>query len=286
MMNFRPSLIATLAVLLACPPPAFSQQPPVLSQRAKPSAQGVLSPWKVCRVACGESGLVQELYVTPGTVVKVGDRLGSLETDQQQILVLMAKIHAQTTGKVDSARAEVDLHQRKLAAIEAGRKNNFTTQSELERAEVELRISQGKLANELDQYQVELLNLKKLETQLKQRTVTAPIAGTVVRMLKEVGEFVGPTSPEIMEIVDTSRLRATFFLTAEEVRRLNALGKASVELDGQTAVTAELECVAPIADGESGLIEVRLLISNPSRQVIGSSCRLLLEEPDTDTPRT
>jgi RND family efflux transporter MFP subunit len=251
-----------------------------MSQRTKPSAQGVLSPWKVCRVACAESGLIQELYVTPGAVVKVGDRLGCLDTDQQQILVLMAQVQAQASGKVDSARAEVDLHQRKLAAIEAGRKNNFTTQSELERAEVELRISLGRLANELDQFQVEQLNLKKLETQLQQRTVTAPIAGTVVRMFKEVGEYVAPTSPDIMEIVDTSRLRATFFLTADEVRRLQALGKASVELDGQTAITAELECIAPVADGESGLIEVRLLISNPSRQVIGSSCSLLLE---TDT---
>lgn len=281
-MNIRPNSIAAVAVLLlSMCPMAHGQQQTVLSQRTKSSAQGVLSPWKICRVACAESGLIRELNVTPGAVVKVGDRLGSLNTDEQQLLVLMAQIHAQASGKVDSAQAEVDLHQRKLAAIEAGRKNNHTTQSELERATVELRISQGKLANELDQYSIEQLNLKKLQTQLQQRTVTAPIAGTVVRMFKEIGEYVAPTSPEILEIVDTSRLRATFFLTAEEVRRLNALGKASVELDGQTAVPADLEYIAPLADGESGLIEVRLLISNPTRQVIGSSCSLLLEQVDT-----
>lgn len=254
------------------------QQPSNLNQRTKSSsAQGVLSPWKVSRVACAESGLVHELYVTAGTVVKVGERLASLDSNQQHLLVLMAKIHARATGKVDSARAEVDLHERKLTAIEAGRKSNSTTHSELERARVELQISQGKLANELDQHQIEQLNLKKLEAQLDQRTVTAPIAGTIVRIFKEVGEYVAPTSPEIVEIVDTSRLRATFFLTADEVRRLNSLDKATVQLDDQSATIAELEYVAPIADGESGLIEVRLLIANPSRQVIGSSCRLLLE---------
>lgn len=278
-MNSRPNLIAALTALLLCPL-AYSQQAPVLSQRTSTSAQGVLAPWKVCRVSCSESGLIQELFVSPGAVVKVGDRLGCLDTDQQELLVLMAKVHAQSTGKVDSARAEVELHQRKIAAIEAGRKSNFTTQSELERAQVELRIAQGKLATELEQFQVDQLNLKKLQTQLQQRTVTAPIEGTVVRIVKSVGEFVSPTAPEIMEIVDTSRLRATFFLTADEVRRLNAQGKANIELDGQTAVPAELEFVAPLADGESGLIEVRLLISNPTRRVIGSSCQLLLDHVD------
>lgn len=284
-MRCRPNYTAIVVLMLLCSV-AQSQQQSTYSQNSNGSAQGVLTPWKVCRVACAESGLVQELHVTPGTVVKAGDRLGSLDTDQQRLLVMMATINSRSTGKIDSARAEVDLYQRKLAAIEAGRKNNFTTQSELERAEVDLRISQGRLANELDQLKVEQLNLQKLQAQLDQRTVISPINGTVVRIFKEVGEFVAPTAPEIMEIVDTSKLRATFFLSADEVLRLKALAAVRIELDGQTAMQADLEYVAPIADGESGLIEVRLIIANPSLQVIGSSCLLLLDATAATSQRT
>lgn len=273
-MTKHSPLTLAVAALLMCSH-ALAQQTTAIAQRPKPSAQGVLAPWKVCRVAFSESGLVHEIHVAPGAFVKVGQKLASLDIDQQVILVEMAKVQAEATGKLDSARAEVELNRRKLAAIEAGRQKNFTTQTELERAQVELRISEGKLANELNQAQVEQLNLKKLQTQLNQRTVFAPISGTVVRILKEVGEFVAPTSPEVLEIVDTSRLRATFYLAASEVRTLNSVGKAAIDVDGQQ-VAAELEYVAPVADGESGLIEVRLVVDNPNRQVIGSSCTLVL----------
>lgn len=276
MNNRCPNSIAVLALLVCTI--AHAQQPPATSQRPKPQAQGVLAPWKVCRVAFAESGLVQEIFVAPGAMVQAGQKLASLDTDQQQLLVKMATIQSEATGKVDSARAEVELNRRKLAAVEQGRKNNFTTQTELERIQVELKIAEGKLASELDQCQVEQLNLKKLQTQLHQRTAYAPFSGTVVRMFKEVGEFIAPTSPEMMEVVDTSKLRATFFLTADEVRSLNAAGKAAVEID-HTILPADLEYVAPVADGESGLIEVRLLIANPKRLVISSSCTLVTSAP-------
>jgi RND family efflux transporter MFP subunit len=275
MMNFSPKLFLAVVTLVLCQS-AHSQQPAALAPSGQSSAQGVLSPWKICRVSCTESGLVKELYVSPGKQVKVGDKLGVLDTDQQEVLVLMAKIHAKATGKVESARAEVNLNERRLAAIEAGRKTSSTTQSEVERVEMELRISRGKLANELDQFQVDQLNLRKLETQMQQRTISAPINGTVVRMIKEVGEFVAPTSPEILEIVDTSKLRATFFLSSDEVVRISKVDKSQIQLDGRQIVDAELEYVAPIADAASGLIEVRMLIPNPS-QHIGSGCSLLLD---------
>ena len=277
MNNRCPNSIAVLALLVCTI--AQAQQPPATSQRPKPQAQGVLAPWKVCKVAFAESGLVQEIFVAPGAMVQAGQKLASLDTDQQQLLVKMATIQSEATGKVDSARAEVELNRRKLAAVEQGRKNNFTTQTELERIQVELKIAEGRLASELDQCQVEQLNLKKLQTQLHQRTAYAPFSGTVVRMFKEVGEFIAPTSPEVMEVVDTSKLRATFFLSADEVRSLNAAGnKAAVEID-HNILPAELEYVAPVADGESGLIEVRLLIANPKRLVISSSCTLATIAP-------
>lgn len=276
MINRCPHSIAVIALLLCTT--THAQQPPATSQRPKPQAQGVLAPWKVCKVAFAESGLVQEIFVAPGAMVQAGQKLASLDTDQQQLLVKMATIQSEATGKVDSARAEVELNRRKLTAVEQGRKSNFTTQTELERIQVELKIAEGKLASELDQCQVEQLNLKKLQTQLHQRTAYAPFSGTVVRIFKEVGEFIAPTSPEVMEVVDTSKLRATFFLSAEEVRSLNAAGKAAVEID-HNVLPAELEYVAPVADGESGLIEVRLLIANPKRLVISSSCTLATSAP-------
>jgi RND family efflux transporter MFP subunit len=277
----RPKLTTAILLALLMCPWAHSQQPIPSGVRAKSAAQGVLTPWRVIRVASSESGLVHGLMVKPGDLVTTGQPLAVLETEQHKLLIEMAKINAQSTGKVDSARAEVELNQRKLAAIAAGRQKEASTQSELERAEIELRMSQGKLLHELEQRQVEQLNLSKLQVQLKQRSVVAPMAGTIVRIFKEVGEFVAPTSPEVLELVDTSQLRATFYLSAAEVAQLTASGTGKLVLDGGAEHDAKIEFVAPIADGESGLIEVRMLIANPQRAVMGSSCRLRLDTKAT-----
>lgn len=281
MFNRCPSLILAAVMLTWMMPKGIAQQVGKLPQHANQPPQGVLAPWKICRVAFAESGLIDQLWVTPGDNVQAGQKLASLEVQQQLILVQMAQVQAEAVGKVASVRAEVELNRRKLQSIEAGRTKDFSTKSELDRAQIELRIAEGRLANELDQARIEQLNLHKLQTQLEQRTVVAPFTGTVVRILKEVGEYIAPTSPEVMELVDTSKLRATFFLNTDEVRRLRSNERPLITVDENNNLPAVLEYVAPLADSEAGLIEVRLLIANPNREVLGSICRLMLGPTDS-----
>ncbi|MBX3423810.1 MAG: efflux RND transporter periplasmic adaptor subunit [Pirellulaceae bacterium] len=267
-------MIATIMLPLLSTPALFAQAP--LSRPNSAGPQGVLGPWKVCKVACAESGLVKELLVQPGQFVPKGQPLASLDCDQQELMIMIAQAHAKNRGKLHAAQADFELNRRKLVAVESGRSHSYTSQTELERARVELEISQGRLTAELEEKSIEELQIKRLENQLQQRTIVAPWDGTVVKLYKEVGEYVAPNTPEILEIVDTSRLRAVFYLTLAEARSLPTGPALTIEVDGQAMDQAELEYVAPVADAESGLIEVRALIANPSRQVMGSSCTLVL----------
>ena len=88
-----------------------------------------------------------------------------------------------------------------------------------------------------------------------------------------------------------SRLRASFFLQVKEVDGLANDGRVRVRLNDGSETIAEVEHVSPVADGESGLIEVRVLINNPERKILGSRCSLLLEprlsgDPTAATPQT
>lgn len=62
----------------------------------------------------------------------------------------------------------------------------------------------------------------------------------------------------------------------DEVRSLPADGKLQVRLNDGSLVDAVLENVAPVADSESGLIEVRVLVENPELEIRGSRCSLIL----------
>ena len=240
------------------------------------SPQGVLSPWKTCRVACAESGLVEEVFVKPGEFVSKGKLLARLEIHQQQLSIAFAEAQARSVGKIQSARADVELYARRLQSVKNARPNGYTSQSELERAEVELEIARGRLLAEEEDQSVQKLQVERLLYQLEQRSVLAPFPGTIVRILKDVGEYVAPNAPDVVELVDTSRLRAVFYLNLDEVARLANNPHPLIEIDGRTTTETELEFVAPVADPESGLVEVRVLVLNPTKQVMGASCILVL----------
>lgn len=245
--------------------------------------QGIIVPWRVVNVACAESGLLEELLVRPGDAIEQGQALARLESAQQELAIEVARAQASATGRIQMSQAEVKLNKQRVSAIERGRRGDYTTQSELDRAQADLDISIARLTMERDEQLVQQLQLKRMEKQLEQRTIFAPYTGSVQKIHKQQGEFVAPTSPEIMEIVDTSKLRAVFYVTLSELGKLAVGQSIEVNLEGLTGMTAEVEFIAPMADAGSGLIEIRALIDNPTRAVQGSSCIIVLPGKAADS---
>ncbi len=272
------AILSTL-IFVGCSIAAQAQQLPTqaLPETLTSSGpQGILAPWRTSRVACAESGLIDQIMVRPGDTVHVGQMLASLNLDQPRIMVATAQAQADAVGKIESAKAEVELQTRRVEAIAEGQSNGATSKSELERAQVELKIARGRLAAELEDLQIQKLHVQRLQKQLEQHTVVAPFDGTVVRLFKEIGEFVAPNSPEIVELVDISRLRAVFYLSLDELQVLIQSARPSIELDGKLLTDTEFEYIAPVADAESGLVEVRILVANPSKRIMGASCSLVI----------
>lgn len=248
---------------------------------ANASPEGVLEPWKSSEVACSESGLVDELLVRAGQTVRAGQQLAKLNSDTTQLQLQIARSQAESDGTENSIRADVELNVRKVNALQAARVRDHSSQLELERAQAELKVAQGRLLAHLEERDVLQLQVARLEQELKQRTIVAPINGVVVQLLKEVGEFVAPNSPEVVRIVDVSRLRAAFYLHVEEAAELARQTEVDVTLGDGTTHRAEIEHIAPVADNESGLVEVRVLIDNPEMKIHGSRCSLQLGPPRT-----
>lgn len=242
---------------------------------------GVLEPWKICDVASAEPGLLEALLVQLGAEVKTGQPVAKVESSALETQLRIVEAQATASGRQMAAAADVELNRRRVDALQSAREKRFSSQTELERAQADLAISQGRLAAETEEAEVLRLQVARLKHQISQRIVTAPIDGMVTEFHRELGEFVSPTRPEVLRIVDVSRLRASFFLQVDEVDGLPRDGKVRVRLGSGQISPATLEHVAPVADGESGLIEVRVLIDNPELKILGSRCALLF---DQDSP--
>ncbi len=276
---FRISVILLLIVHLAwltCQPARGQSPLKRTSVNGNYAPEGVLEPWRISEVACVETGLVKRLYVTSGASVKAAEPLAELDSGSLEIQIVVAEAQATAMGRQAIAQAEVELHQRKVNAIRDARKQEYSSQLELERAEADLRIAQARLASEREDQQILTLQVERLRQQLRQRTIVAPFDGIVLKIHKEVGEFVAPNTPELVRLVDVTRLRTSFFLQVEEVQSLPHDKRIQVRLSNGGVVDALVEQIAPVADSESGLIEVRVLVENFEQEIQGSRCSLII----------
>ena len=270
------TIFAVIACLLPIPSVSAQIRTPHGTFSTEYSSDGVLKPWKICDVACVETGLVSTLYVKLGDRVQSGDRLAELESASIQQQLEIAQVQAANHGRRSAAQAEVELGLRRVDSLISARKQNFSSQTEVERAEADLRIAQARLLSELEEQEILRLQVQRLTTLLAQRTIVAPIDGIVVELHKELGELVAPNTSELVRIVDVSRLRASFFLQNSEIEGLTAGNSVAVSLSERGDRSATIEHISPVADAESGLIEVSVLIENPKLEVLGSRCSLML----------
>ncbi len=245
---------------------------------AQAAPDGALKPWRESKVATSESGLVTKILVKLGDKVELGQSLAELDCDSVRIQLNMAEIQAESAGRINTAKAEVDFHQEKLVKLEELAARNHAFPSELEKARADLRMAQGRLESELQERRIYGKQVEKLKQQLHDRTIYAPIQGVVVELYRELGEYVAPNSPQVVRIADVSKLKASFFLMDEEVKQIAGRTNVKVSLPSGQLASALVDYLAPVADGESGLLELRVLIDNPVGENIGSRCSLVIDD--------
>ena len=268
------------AVLVTVVCHAAVAQPPAASPAsASVSPDGILRPWKEADAATAETGLIKKILVKVGDIVTAGQPIAELDCAALQLQLETARVQADSQGRLMTAEAEVALYKRKLELLAAMRQRNQSNELEEERARVDLRMAEGRLQGELDDKRVLQLQVDRLEEQLSERVIKAPISGVVVKMHKEIGEFVAANTPQVARIADVSRLKAIFYLTDNEVRRLPKDKKLRIRVSNGQAVNAIFDYVLPYANDESGLIEMQVLIDHPNDDILGSRCQLITPGP-------
>lgn len=279
MSSSHPFALAVLVAVLCQAAAAQSPTAPLGPTSGTPD--GILRPWKEADAATAETGLIRKIVVKVGDVVTAGQPIAELDCKAVEIQLETARVQAASQGRMITAQAEVALYKRKLELLSAMHQKNQSNELEEERARVDLRMAEGRLQGEIDDMRVLQLQVERLEEQLSERIIKAPISGVVVKLHKEIGEFVAANTPQVARIADVSRLKAIFYLTDNEVRHLPKDKTLRVRVSNGQAVTAIFDYVLPYANDESGLIEMQVLIEHPQKDILGSRCQLLTPGPST-----
>jgi multidrug resistance efflux pump len=202
--------------------------------------------------------------------------------------------------EVQEATLKSSIEENRLRALERARSSKPPDQKDieaalaeqsLERQKIRVELLKTTLANDLEQYEIDLANaMAKVESARRTREealVRSPLDGVVVQIFSRQGERVSPAG--IAKIVDMSQLRVLADVDELHVGRLAPGGKVDVTFRGNNVVfKGTIERIAPTVkrmqrvqpDGGSStdarVVQVEIALDDPSTmpQVLGRETRV------------
>jgi RND family efflux transporter MFP subunit len=233
-------------------------------------------------MAAAEMGTLANVAVKDGDVVKSGQLIANLDNAVLRASLEVAKAGMSAKGELQSARTQLKLKTVELEMLTELFGRNHASQQELDRVKGEIRIAESRYQSVQEDLAVRRLEYARIEAQLKQRHILSTIDGIVVEVRKDCGEFVSPSDPVVVRIVQLDPLLAVFSVPVH--RRQKIVTGQPIQLqvgDHPTPAMATVEYVSPTVDASSGTFRVKVRLPNPERKWHSGAKSILLLDPST-----
>jgi RND family efflux transporter MFP subunit len=277
-----------LAAALGCFALPATAQAQLSSAYSNP-IPGVTTPPKpqYSRLTLPMAGPVLELPVKPGQEVKKGQLLLRQDDRIEQAKLKGLELEANSTARVDEAKANLEVKKSILARKEQTYKNHALSAQEYEEAkldeidaEARLKVAQLDLAKAKTDVEAE-------EAKIQQMELTAQFDGIVADVNVSVGEVTDPTKPMITVVQNDPLWVEVRNMPTVWAARLTIGEKVDVRYDDRYAGTpiydqawtsATVIYKSPVADEGSDTQLVRLSMPNPKH--LDSGLQVMVKLPD------
>ncbi|MFG0267344.1 MAG: efflux RND transporter periplasmic adaptor subunit [Rhodopirellula sp. JB055] len=210
-------------------------------------------------------GRIIEIPVKVGQRVQANDVIARLDDEIERASMEIAQTQASMVGEIHAAQASLDLQTIRVEHLRRLLRDEMAGSDELRRAEMELNIAKARLLTATEQRSLRTAEAKRLELQWKRRTIRAPFDGVIAEKIAGLGVTMTPTEPEIVRLVRTDVLHGVFNVTAERALAMKVGMETQVYFRAaRRTVDGEIDTIGPSINSESGTIEVRVRIENPS----------------------
>lgn len=245
-------------------------------------------PYRTIQVATTDMGIVREVLIHEGETVEADQPLVKLDEELVKASQGIAQQNLASRGALNSAEAELRLNSSRVEKFDALVRSGHARTEELERARMEKDVATARVLIAQEALSVRQRELERTQIELERRTVRSPLNGVVTKIHREVGEFVAPSDPVVVTIVQLDPLLATFSLKPAQASQLRAGRSVQVQFSSvEQPVKAEVELVSPITDARSGTVRVKVRIPNSQGTCrSGDRCTLLIPEHPTSPQAT
>jgi HlyD family secretion protein len=229
------------------------------------SASGYLVAKRQITVSSRAQGKIVEMPVAENQRVAAGDLIARIESDEQRASLALAQ--AQYADAERELRRSRQLHAQGTLA-----------QAALDAAETADRVARARL----DLARVALANT----------VLRAPIDGTVIRKIRDEGEFLtlgvtaeGDPGTAVVTLADLSAVDVSLEIDETQIGkiRLGAPALVTPEALPDRNYVADVSEIAAMADRQKGVVPVKVRIRAPDRQLLPdmtAKVRFLEREPE------
>lgn len=249
----------------------------ISSVTAADKVESYTRPYRSVAVSAAEVGVLSEIRVREGDHVKKGQVLAKLDDSVLVASLEVARAAKQSEGSLKAAEAEKDARLKILNSYKELRDQGNASPRECERAIDEHLKSSARLLAVREDLEVRRLEYERVKVQINQRHIKSPISGHVIQIEKEAGEFVSPTDPVVVHVVQLDSLKVVFSVPVQWRSSISAGQSIPLTVgDGKlkTTCNGKIEFVSPVAEPETGEVRVTVRILNPgSRIQSGVICR-------------
>ncbi len=245
--------------------------------------EGFTEPEHDILVAANDVGVLKSITVVVGERVRAGQVIATLDDDLQASAVQIAAFQATMTGERDAANAEIQLHQNRFESLKALYRDGMARPDEIARAETDLRVANARYAAAQEQHQLRQLELVRYRLQLERRNVRSPMDGVISEIVRKPGEYLSPGEPTVAHLLVVGRIIAVFNIPVEETMTVQIGAPVRIFLRSTSmSIDSTIASIAPEIEGESGTVQVRVVLDNvDGRLLAGDRCTLKFLPPGT-----
>ena len=268
-------------------PPASKTSPEQCAPESSTVVEAFTEPYRDISVAASEMGTLSEVRVVEGAIVRQGDILAVMDDDILRASLEVARRSMNTEGLLKSAQADLDMKIQEQEKLKQLRERDHASQQEVDRIQTEIRIAEARLLSVKEDLEVKHLEFRRIESQLRQRQVVAPMDGVISELSREAGEFVSPSDPTIARLVQLDPLLIVFSVPLSLRNEVEKDQVVELKL-GSEQIKAEgiVEYVSPTSDTSNSSVRVKVRLPNSDRRhQSGERAILVMAHPaDASTP--
>jgi len=230
----------------------------------------LVEPHSLVEISTREEGIIDELHVKRGDLVKKDQALVKLESGLEEVTFRLAK--ARVTMKSDIAFKSTTLayHSRQLKRMEKLYKKKHISFSEKDKADTDVLLARTDLNDAKENMMLTIIERDRAEYILGRRTIFSPIDGVVVESFLDEGESVDDSRP-IMSIAEVDPLNIEVILPVEQYGsvKVGSFAEVTPVISGGTAQKVKVVIVDRVIDAASNTFGIRLLLPNPGHKIPG-----------------